>query len=205
MNENSYVIYTHTSPEGKSYIGMTKHYEQRCKEHRNKNSGSTAFSVAIQHFGWDSFKHEILLENIPTESEARLLEKQMINAHNSIYPYGYNLVNLYSGEKERVSSNNGVLRLTNSKSIEAFKQAKLRFTSKHKRNITNGDFLNCLLNAYNTLEHSSNFITRTEYDLKMNEIAKFHKEVNEQLTILNSRLSEIEKPSRFNFNFAWET
>jgi hypothetical protein len=53
-----YVIYKHTAPNGKAYIGQTKDYESRCKQHQS-TSDCKAFSDAIKAIGWDNFTHEI--------------------------------------------------------------------------------------------------------------------------------------------------
>ena len=89
MPESIYLIYKHTSPSGKSYIGQTKDYDTRCKQHQT-TSGCKAFSAAIKKYGWDNFIHEMLVEHI-TEDEANTLEVFYINEHNTLYPLGYNL------------------------------------------------------------------------------------------------------------------
>lgn len=37
MSNNIYLIYKHTSPSGKSYIGLTNNYQRRCREHKSSN------------------------------------------------------------------------------------------------------------------------------------------------------------------------
>src|SRR5665811_1174384 len=94
----NYLIYKHTSPSGKSYIGQTKNYERRCKEHQCSSSECRAFSSAIAKYTWDMFTHEILAEHL-TIDEANVMEHQYIVDHNTIAPYGYNLT---SGGLNRV-------------------------------------------------------------------------------------------------------
>lgn len=88
--EQFYVIYKHTSPSGKSYIGQTSNLRVRNNRHQ-QTAGCLAFSSAIKKYGWDNFIHEILSENL-TLDEANTLEEQYIIDHNTLFPAGYNLL-----------------------------------------------------------------------------------------------------------------
>lgn len=85
-----YLVYKHTSPSGKAYIGLTQDYDQRSIYHRNPNSKCKAFLAAIKKYGWDSFSHEILLQDL-TVSEANEAEVRLIAEHQTLWPSGYNL------------------------------------------------------------------------------------------------------------------
>lgn len=85
----NFLIYKHTSPSGKSYIGQTKSYQKRNKEHR-LGCGCTAFSKAIRKYGWDSFTHQILAEGLSVE-DANQKEIELIQQHGTLVPNGYNL------------------------------------------------------------------------------------------------------------------
>jgi group I intron endonuclease len=87
---NNYVIYKHTSPSGKSYIGQTNNYNKRCSAHR-RTSSCRGFSFAIKKYGWDNFQHEILMEGLSLE-EANHWEPVLIADHNTLVPNGYNLM-----------------------------------------------------------------------------------------------------------------
>lgn len=89
MQENNIVIYMHTSPSGKSYIGQTNNYEKRCREHQT-HTGCRAFYSAIKRYGWENFKHEILLSGLSID-EANRLEVEQISIFNTVSPHGYNL------------------------------------------------------------------------------------------------------------------
>lgn len=108
MSDSIYVIYKHTSPSGKSYIGLTNNLTRRITEHKSSSSGCVAFSKAIQKYGWDSFTTEILSCNLTLE-EANILEETYIRELNTLVPNGYNLqsggnVRLHSDEsKQRMS------------------------------------------------------------------------------------------------------
>jgi group I intron endonuclease len=89
---NNYLVYKHISPSNKAYIGITNNYSKRSRQHQQlaaKGEGF-AFHAAIRKYGWDKFKHEIIVENISKE-EARLIEVLMIKELNTYAPNGYNL------------------------------------------------------------------------------------------------------------------
>jgi group I intron endonuclease len=96
MEERKWCIYKHTSPNGKAYIGQTKNYKHRCLSHvsasKNENNlkHHLTFQRAIAKYGWDNFKHEILLDNL-TLAEANKYEEFYISEHDTLSPNGYNL------------------------------------------------------------------------------------------------------------------
>jgi len=91
MEDKEYLIYCHISPSGKKYIGQTKNYNRRCIDHKyRKRKGCPAFFNAIQKYGWDSFTHIILKDNL-TIDEANKLEEYFIKEYNTLAPNGYNL------------------------------------------------------------------------------------------------------------------
>lgn len=87
MNENNYIVYKHTSPSGKVYIGITK---QSIKQRWRCGKGykhCIIFLQAINKYGWDNIKHEILLQNQDADS-AKYSEKYLIKwykSHNISY------------------------------------------------------------------------------------------------------------------------
>lgn len=89
MSNAIYLIYKHTSPSGKSYIGQTKNYNYRCWRHQ-KTKGCIIFYNAIQKYGWDNFKHEILISGL-TLDQANKYEEFYISEHNTLFPNGYNI------------------------------------------------------------------------------------------------------------------
>ena len=73
------------------YIGKTvQSFSQRMSGHRTKNSGCTALKNAINKYGWNQMKREIVEENIP-EDQLNDREKYWIKTYNTITPHGYNL------------------------------------------------------------------------------------------------------------------
>lgn len=89
-NLNNYSVYRHTAPSGKVYVGITKHKNinrRWLKGLGYKKAG--IFRFAIEKYGWDNIKHEVLLTNI-SESEAKYAEKYLIKWYK-IHKMSYNL------------------------------------------------------------------------------------------------------------------
>lgn len=91
-------IYKHTLIEtGQVYIGQTNNIKNRWKPSAYKNC--VKFYNAIQTYGWDSFKHEIIIDNLTLE-EANKLESFYINLYDSIN----NGFNLTTGGDNKIAS-----------------------------------------------------------------------------------------------------
>ena len=64
-----YIVYKHTSPSGKVYIGITgRTVKERWGKNGNGYKYCPYFYRAIKKYGWDNIKHEILYEGL-TEDE----------------------------------------------------------------------------------------------------------------------------------------
>lgn len=88
--ERKYIVYKHTFPNNKVYIGITsmKPYQRFCggKGYR----GSCVYN-AIQKYGWDNIKHEILFDDL-TQEEAEKKEIELIALYNATDKrFGYNI------------------------------------------------------------------------------------------------------------------
>lgn len=92
--KNNYYIYKHTAPNGKVYIGQTcQKLENRFGKDGYRYKGCRLFYNAIQKYGWDNFKHEILFEGLTLE-EANEKEVELIrNYRSNERSFGYNLQN----------------------------------------------------------------------------------------------------------------
>lgn len=88
---NKYSVYKHTNNiNGKVYIGITKQVPERRWQNGHGYAG-TFFWNAIVKYGWDNFKHEVLLTGLSKEDACRI-EKELISAYNSRdREYGYNI------------------------------------------------------------------------------------------------------------------
>ena len=85
-----YVVYCHTSPSGKKYIGMSKNVKRRWEAHGENYKTCIKFYNAIKKYGWENITHEILEENL-TKEEAEKLEEFYIKELDTINN-GYNIL-----------------------------------------------------------------------------------------------------------------
>jgi group I intron endonuclease len=74
----------------KKYVGQTHDTYTRFSGHRTPTSGCRYLSNAIQLYGWDNAKVEILLVDLLIE-EANRLETHYIDTLGTLAPDGYNL------------------------------------------------------------------------------------------------------------------
>lgn len=85
-----YTVYKHTSPSGKVYIGITKQAPEKRWAGGKGYKHSPHLHAAIQKYGWDSFRHEILVTGL-TKKEAEAQEVALIEQHHSTdRRFGYN-------------------------------------------------------------------------------------------------------------------
>lgn len=89
---NKYIVYRHTCPNGKVYIGITRTaFETRCGNNGYKYRKNTLFYRAIKKYGWDNIRHEILYRGL-TKAEAEAKEIELIAEYKSNdTKYGYNV------------------------------------------------------------------------------------------------------------------
>ena len=88
---NNYIVYKHTCPNGKVYIGITMQGIKRRWGNGHNYSRQKLFNSAIKKYGWDNIKHEVLFENLD-ETNAKEIEKGLIQEYKSFdSKYGYNI------------------------------------------------------------------------------------------------------------------
>lgn len=86
-----YVVYRHTSPSGKVYIGITSQNPVKRWNGGRGYQHNAYFFRSILKYGWDKFTHEILYSGLSKE-EACSKEIELIEFHNSTNPSkGYNI------------------------------------------------------------------------------------------------------------------
>ena len=100
--KKKFVIYKHTSPSGKVYIGQTSQtnvinrWRNGGKGYFRKNPVTGEFQQpamvnAINKYLWDEWKHEII-DYAGSRDEADQLETKYIQVYKSTNPrYGYNI------------------------------------------------------------------------------------------------------------------
>ena len=89
--DNCYTVYVHISPSGKRYYGLTC---QQVKKRWLNGMGyikNEHFYRAIQKYGWDAFKHEIVAEGLTREEACALEESLIAEHHTQDYRFGYNI------------------------------------------------------------------------------------------------------------------
>ena len=77
-----YIVYKHTAPSGKVYIGLTGQTPEQRWRKGNGYKYNQAFTNAIKKYGWENIKHEIVAENLTAE-EAQKLEIELIEKYDS--------------------------------------------------------------------------------------------------------------------------
>lgn len=91
--KDGYCVYKHTSPSNKVYIGITSQKPEYRWRNGNGYKYHLYFYNAIQKYGWDNFKHEVLFEGL-TKEEAEQKEIELIKKYKSnLKEYGYNIDN----------------------------------------------------------------------------------------------------------------
>lgn len=94
-----YIVYKHTAPNNKVYIGITSRNPIKRWSAGNGYKTQLYFYRAIKKYGWKNFKHEILFTGLSKE-EACKKEIELIALYKSNNPmYGYN--NSTGGESAR--------------------------------------------------------------------------------------------------------
>lgn len=90
-NTKRYFVYMHTSPNNKRYVGITSYTNPKRRwkggygYHKNDY-----FYRAIQKYGWDNFKHEILASGLSKEDACKM-EIELIEKYKTRHPeFGYN-------------------------------------------------------------------------------------------------------------------
>ena len=98
---NDYTVYKHTFPNQKVYIGITQ--TKPSKRWKNGKGYQSQFVYnAIQKYGWDNIKHEVLFSGL-TQEEAEQKERELIVQYQSANRnHGYN-ISLGGNHQGRVS------------------------------------------------------------------------------------------------------
>lgn len=80
-----WTVYRHISPSGKVYIGITskKSPASRWGKDGYNYRSSVLFHKAIQKYGWDNIKHEVLFTNLP-EERAKNLEIDLVSHYKNL-------------------------------------------------------------------------------------------------------------------------
>jgi len=127
-----YIVYKHTTPSKKVYIGITsRQAEQRwCNGKGYKHNAH--FTSAIQKYGWNNIKHEILFTDL-TKEEAEQKEIELIALyHSNDRMYGYN-------QSSGGESHEGCFHTDETKKKLSEMQKGKKLSEEHKMNISNAE------------------------------------------------------------------
>ena len=128
-----WIVYSHENVyNGKKYIGITSVKPERRWRNGDGYKRSVKFYNSIKKYGWDSFKHEILYENL-TEKEAKNIEQKLIRK-NKKQNLSYNITDGGEGNKGWIVSEN-----TKKKISESHKGKKLSEEQKQKIKLSSKD------------------------------------------------------------------
>ena len=77
-----WTVYRHISPSGKVYVGITSKEINKRWRYGTGYSNCILFQNAIDKYGWNNIKHQILFTNL-TEERAKNLEKDLIRHYKN--------------------------------------------------------------------------------------------------------------------------
>lgn len=198
-----YTVYMHTAPNGKRYIGITCLRPE--KRWRNGEGYKTqVFYRAIQKYGFENFKHEILYTNL-SKDEAEMKEIELIayyQSDNSDYGYnvehGGNCIGKISEETKRKIGEKNKGRIpseeTRKKLSEATSGVNNPFYGKHHTDETKRK----LSESHKGLESKLKGVPKTEEaKQKMSEAAKirFYNSENHPMLGMNHTAESKQKMS----------
>lgn len=139
-------IYKHTlvldcPSKGKSYIGQTseKNPERRWAHGKGYSRRNKIFYNAIQKYGWDNFKHEILVDGIETLDDANEAEKNLIWKYHTWIGdpecWGYNTTPGGSGRphKQSEETKKKISKTLTGRQMTEDHKAKINKTLKRKQ------------------------------------------------------------------------
>jgi hypothetical protein len=126
MNSKNWLVYQHTLPNGKVYVGITKRKVNLRWNRGNGYKTCPKFYNAICKYGWNNIKHEILFYSLDAVSAA-ILEIAMIKHYKGLN-LSLNITNGGQGQLgiRRFNKSNPFYKHNHSKeSIEKIKLAQV--------------------------------------------------------------------------------
>lgn len=90
-----YVVYIHTVPNGKVYVGQTKNIGMRW-DNGEGYANNRPFYKDIQVYGWKNIKHEIVAEFNDRERALQLESVLIVLLKSENENYGYNQTTIYN-------------------------------------------------------------------------------------------------------------
>lgn len=130
---SKYVVYKHTFPNEKVYIGITKQSVNKRWLNGFGYITQRLMWSAIQKYGWENIKHEILFDNL-TNEEAQEYEKETIKKYRSNKSkYGYNLTTGGNGTNLKYPTAKQISKMAKSKVGKKYSpETRQRMSNAHK-------------------------------------------------------------------------
>tara|TARA_Y100001936_G_scaffold250255_1_gene302575 strand:- start:191 stop:916 length:726 start_codon:yes stop_codon:yes gene_type:complete len=118
---------------GKYYIGKSVQFKRRMIAHKNSKHLKTYLSHAIRKYGWDAFKREIIIDNVP-EEDLNQLEMSYIEIHDSTNPKkGYNVTKGGDGTSGWIPTNQTKKKMSMSSKKHLAEKGSIHFHKKAKK------------------------------------------------------------------------
>lgn len=87
----TFCVYIHTTPSNKKYVGLTQQTPERRWQKGIGYKSQSYFWKAIQKYGWENIKHEIVAQGLSKEKACNL-EIELIKKYDTRNPEkGYNI------------------------------------------------------------------------------------------------------------------
>lgn len=159
--DGKYCVYCHTCPDGKKYIGFTgKPLKIRFGNglHYSKTS---KFGKAIEKFGWENIKHDVLQSGL-TKDEASQKEEEYISLYKTTQDeFGYNEASgginggvygrKFSEETRRKISNSNKGRMVTQETKDKLRKSHLGKESHNVRAVIKMDLQGKILEEYKSI------------------------------------------------------
>lgn len=130
------IVYKLTAPSGKAYVGISKYgLSRRLLWHKSNYSCCHAIHAAINKYGLNAIKQEVLHHNVPLE-DLPALEVLEIERQGTLQPNGYNLTK--GGEVNPMDEEGARKKVSDAKTAY-WKRAGVERRAKAAANMQKGD------------------------------------------------------------------
>lgn len=166
----TYCLYKHIDPFGKMYIGITSQKVNLRWRKGTNYKKNLYFTSAINKYGWDNFKHEIVRSGL-TKEQAEIAEIAMIRHYNTRNKkFGYNL------------SKGGKINSISKEGKERLREKAKKQVHKKRIDYTEEEIEKCI--EYNAIKKSVRCI-------ETGIIYRSTREAGRQLNICHSGISRV--------------
>lgn len=202
MEENNYYVYKHTFPNNKVYIGITQQEpEKRWKNGLGYDAHQKIMKRAIQKYGWNNIRHEILYKNL-SKNEACNKEIELIALYDSTNKQkGYNVSQggeIRVKQTEESKLKNRIAHLGRKASLETKQKISNSNLGKHSKKRNNEQ-------KRKISEATRKAMQNPELKIKLSELAKKRKNNTKKVICLETNkkyetIREAEKDTKIS---AW--